>query len=145
MESMGLPKTERLVYHAPVSSRTLPGMARFFEAEWRARTQLDLARTALAVERYRLAKGRLPERLEELVPAFLERVPVDPWNGGNALSYRIKENGEFVVYSFGNNKIDQKGQEIQNWWSNGDMTFTVAPPELRDRAQVAGEGLGAGV
>ena len=137
---------QKMSYHAPVAYILMPGLARAYEAEWRIRTQFDLACTAMAVDRYRLAKGHLPERLEELVPAYLERVPTDPWNNTKTLSYRLKENGEFVVYSFGPNKTDQKGEEVKdNWWTNGDITFTVAPPELRNRPQVAGEASGAGV
>jgi hypothetical protein len=81
----------------------------------------------------------LPKRLEELVPAFLERVPTDPWNHGKALSYRVKDNGEFVVYSVGKNGTDEKGEELvkKNWWIYGDMTLTVASPEIRNRPQVA--------
>ncbi len=125
-------------YHAPLSYVLLPALERAYESEWRVRTQLDMACTALAVERHRLANGRLPGRLEELVPSFLDRVPMDPWNDGKPLSYRVKENGEFVVYSFGRNGTDQKGEEVkENWWTNGDITFTVAPVEARERPQVA--------
>ena len=119
--------TQRLRYHAPLAPMTLSSSGRWYEVEWRIRTQVDMARTALAVERYRLANGRLPQRLEELVPAFLERVPTDPWNAGKPLSYRVKENGEYVVYTVGQNRTDEKGEEMQNWWSKGDATFTVAP------------------
>ena len=132
-------------FHAPMAYILMPALGRSYEAEWRCRTMLGMAQTALAVERYRLANGRLPVRLVELVPAFLDRVPTDPWNNGKPLSYRVKENGEFVVYSFGRNETDQKGEEVKdNWWMNGDITFTVAPPEVRERPQVA-EAPAAGV
>jgi hypothetical protein len=123
---------EALSYHAPMAYILMPALGRSYEAEWRIRTQLDMARTALAVERFRLTNGRLPKGLAELAPAFLDLVPNDPWNDGKPLSYRVKENGEFVVYSFGRNKTDQKGEEVKdNWWTNGDVTFTVAPVEAR--------------
>ena len=38
---------------------------------------LDEARTACAIERFRLAQGRLPTELGELVPAYLKELPAD--------------------------------------------------------------------
>jgi len=111
----------------------MPALSRIHEAEWRIRTQLDLARTAVAVERYRLAHGRLPGQLDKLVPAFLDDVPRDPWNEWRPLSYRIKDNDEFVVYSYSRDQEDDHGEvdPKRNWWNEGDITFTVLPPELR--------------
>ena len=40
-----------------------------------------MARTALAIQRYRLATGRLPASLEELVPRYIKDVPIDPFDG----------------------------------------------------------------
>ena len=120
----------------------LPAMSRSYEAEWRCRIRLDLARTAVAVERFRLAQGRLPNRLGELVPAYLEQIPRDLYNRGLPLSYRIKDNGEFVVYSFGRNRKDDGGEADLvpgKARRDGDVTFTVAPPEFRNRPQVAPE------
>ncbi len=127
-----------LAFRTPLVNALMPAFDRVFASELRIRTQLDLARTALAVERFRLANLRLPEELEEVVPAFLDRVPADPWNGGKPLSYRVKENGEFVVYSYGKNKTDEKGEEMKDWWDKGDITFTVAPVAVRLQPQVAG-------
>ncbi len=50
-----------------------------FEA--RSRAQLLAARAAIAVERYRLARGVMPAALADLVPAYLPEVPMDPFNG----------------------------------------------------------------
>jgi hypothetical protein len=105
------------------------------------RIQLDLALTGVAVERFRLAHGRLPRQLDELVPTLLDRVPSDPWNEGRPLSYRIRDDGEYVVYSYGRNRQDDHGEEFgpQHGWDKCDITFTVAPPEFRERPQVASE------
>ncbi len=127
-----------LAFRTPMVNALMPAFDRVFASELRIRTQLSLAQTALAVERFRLANGRLAERLEEVVPTFLDRVPTDPWNGGKHISYRVKENGEFVVYSYGKNKTDEKGEEMKDWWDKGDVTFTVAPVAAREQPQVAG-------
>ena len=131
--------TPRMQLRALLACILMPALERAYESEWRIRTQLDMARTAVAVERFRLAHGRLPTQLGDLVPAFFDRIPADPWNDGNPLSYRIKDNGEFVVYSYGMDWEDDRGEELASdqSWRDGDLTFTVAPPEIRDRPQVA--------
>ena len=67
------------------------------------------AETALAVERYRLTEDCLPQSLENLVPAYMEVVPTDPFDG-QSLKYRTLEKG-FVVYSVGEDLTDQGGAE----------------------------------
>ncbi|TSA53855.1 MAG: hypothetical protein D4R45_04950, partial [Planctomycetaceae bacterium] len=67
------------------------------------------AQTSLAVERYRLAEGRLPQSLNNLVPAYIEAVPADPYDG-HPLKYRTLETG-FVVYSIGDDRSDDGGAE----------------------------------
>jgi hypothetical protein len=42
--------------------------AQFFAA---TQSQLDLAACACALERYRLAQGHLPQRLDDLIPRYL--------------------------------------------------------------------------
>jgi len=64
---------------------------------------------ALAVERYRLAEGRLPKSLDDLVPAYIEAVLLDPCNG-RPLKYRILQPG-FVVYGVGDDLGDNGGAE----------------------------------
>ena len=47
---------------------------------------LRCAATACAVERYRLKRGKLPKDLNALVPEFMDKVPIDPFDG-KALRY----------------------------------------------------------
>jgi len=62
----------------------------------------------LAVERYRRAHGgSAPPPLDALVPAYLARVPADPFTG-KPLLYRT-EPGGYVVYSTGQNRTDEGG------------------------------------
>ena len=71
--------------------------------------ELRSAGTALAVERYRLANGRLPATLQDLVPTFIASVPVDPFDG-QALRYQQLDPG-YVVYSVGQDLADNQGEE----------------------------------
>jgi hypothetical protein len=67
------------------------------------------ARTALAVLRFHLQKGRAPERLEELVPGYIDSIPVDPFDGA---PLRYKRTGDsFAVYSIGEDMTDDGGDE----------------------------------
>jgi len=73
--------------------------------------RLATASTGLAVERYRLAHGALPETLRDLVPTYLPDVPWDPFDG-KPLRYKHLERG-YVVYSVGpdgNDEVARSGR-----------------------------------
>ena len=79
---------------------------------------VDLARTALALERCRLAQGAFPEALDTLAPQFIDKLPHDIISGqpsqgsGSAsqpLHYRRTSDGQFVLYSVGWNETDDGG------------------------------------
>jgi hypothetical protein len=86
-----------------------PAVARVTEMDCRIMSRLDGARVALAVERYRLANGKLPESLKDLVPTFLESVPIDPFDS-KPLKYKKLDPG-FVIYSIGEDRQDDGGKE----------------------------------
>ena len=69
---------------------------------------VNLARTACALERYRLAHGKYPETLDALAPQFIAKVPHDPV-GGQPLHYRPADDGQFILYSVGWNEKDDGG------------------------------------
>ena len=73
-----------------------------------AQSATDLARTAIALERYRLAHGEFPESLDALAPQFMEKIPHDVI-GGRPLHYRRTDDGQFVLYSVGWNETDDGG------------------------------------
>jgi hypothetical protein len=104
----------------------MPALLRITTMDIRNITQLHTARVGLAIERYRLAAGKLPDTLSDLVPAYLDAVPTDPFDG-NDLRYKKLKTG-FVVYSIGEDQIDDGGKERElrtkespNW----DVTFVV--------------------
>jgi hypothetical protein len=68
----------------------------------------NLARVAIALERYRLAHGEFPESLDALAPQFMEKIPHDVI-GGEPLKYRRTDDGQFVLYSVGWNETDDGG------------------------------------
>jgi hypothetical protein len=87
----------------------MPALSRCTTIDLRTAAQLRTARTGLAVQRYRLATGKLPDSLAELVPTYLDAVPKDPFDG-KELRYKKLETG-FVVYSIGEDGSDDGGKE----------------------------------
>ena len=69
---------------------------------------VDMARMACALERYRLAHGEYPEKLDALEPQFIDKLPHDIIND-QPLHYRRTDNGQFLLYSVGLNKKDDGG------------------------------------
>jgi hypothetical protein len=69
----------------------------------------DLARVAIALERFRLAQGEYPGSLDALEPRFIEKLPQDIING-EPLHYRRSFDGKFLLYSVGWNETDDDGQ-----------------------------------
>ena len=74
----------------------------------RAQSGVDLARIACALERYHLARGIYPEKLNELSPQFIKSIPYDV-TVGQPLHYHRTEDGRFMLYSVGWNKKDDGG------------------------------------
>jgi hypothetical protein len=74
---------------------------------------VDLARTAIALERCRLARGAFPDSLDALAPQFIAKVPHDVI-GGEPLKYRREADGAFVLYSVGWNEKDDDGEAAFN-------------------------------
>ena len=74
-----------------------------------ARTRTDATLTALGVESFRRATGRLPATLDELVPGELPGLPADPMMPGGTLLYRVDADRVFTIYSRGADGDDDGG------------------------------------
>jgi hypothetical protein len=81
----------------------------------------ECARTAVAMTRYRLDHRSSPARLNDLVPAYLDAVPTDPFDG-HPLRLSIR-NDRCVIYSVGPDRVDDGGVEMVN--GKGDVIFTL--------------------
>jgi hypothetical protein len=101
-----------------------------------SQTANNLALVACALERYRMAQGQYPEKLEDLVPDKLAHLPFDVVNG-MPLRYRTKLDGTFILYSVGwNNKDDDgmitdrdvKGFPIED---KGDWVWQYTTPNIQ--------------
>ena len=76
---------------------------------------LRCARTACAVERFRKKYGKLPEKLNQLVPEFMSQIPTDPFNG-KKLGYHNKSfKVEYKIPEMPKNKkIDKSENNIES-------------------------------
>src|SRR3989338_2015813 len=90
----------------------MPGYNRQIVYYYNSVSRLNLLIAAVAVRCYEIEKGKMLENLQELVPAYLEKIPEDPFDNFKPLKYVKKENG-WIVYSFGPDKQDDfAGVEI---------------------------------
>ncbi len=111
-----------------LSATFLPAVGMVLTREAQSLVRVRAAEAALAVERFRLAEGRLPESLAQLSPRFLPSVPTDPFDGA-PLKYRRLATG-YVVYSVDRDLHDDAGREKPANWTAADtnsydLTFTV--------------------
>jgi hypothetical protein len=91
----------------PLVARQLAWNAKLSERYRTCRAELRCAIVALAAERFRRRHNRWPERLDELTPDLLAKVPEDPFSGG-PLHYKRLADG-VVIYSLGPNGQDDDG------------------------------------
>jgi tetratricopeptide (TPR) repeat protein len=73
-----------------------------------AQAIVNLSRTSCALERYRLAQGNYPAKLDALVPQYIDQVPHDPVDG-QPLRYHVTDEDHFLLYSIGWNERDDGG------------------------------------
>jgi len=92
------------------------------------RAILELLRTRVALERYRLDHGAWPPDLAALVPGYLDSEPLDPIDG-NPLRYQPVHR---VLYSIGDNLIDEGGVSAAGRGSLGSHAEIVIDLEPVD-------------
>jgi hypothetical protein len=126
---------------SPVCGPTLESMERSY-LHWlvRAESQRRLLVTAIALQRYCLRHGKHPPDLKSLVPEFLAEVPLDRIDG-QPLRYQLKPDGSFLLYSIGEDAVDQGGdatpakrdEKPRNW--NGRDWVWPAPASAEEVAE----------
>ena len=80
---------------------------------------------AVAVERFRLAEGRIPDTAADVVPRFLPAVPLDV--DGQPLRFQ-KKGDSFLIYSVGDDGVDSwhgTPPEPPDWPQFGDADWLL--------------------
>ena len=101
-----------------ISGMLLPALSKGAQKEALLAAQLRCARAALAIERFRLKNGRLPEP-KELVPEYLAEWPKDTVDG-EPLDYEKQTKG-YVLTSLGASELKNKGKKT----NLTDVAFSV--------------------
>ncbi|HWI57647.1 MAG TPA: hypothetical protein VNZ22_10505 [Bacillota bacterium] len=99
----------------------------------------ELTITAVALKRYQLRYGQYPGELSALVPEFLMALPRDPADG-QPLRYHLKPDATFLLYSVGEDGLDDGGDASQTdksegvrWQKGRDLVWPqpATPEEVR--------------
>ncbi len=87
----------------------MPIMRGRFDSIFQAKADYEAVITILALERWKLDKGKYPENLDELVENdYITAIPMDPYSD-EAIVYKMTEDG-FTLYSVGPDFNDDSGQ-----------------------------------
>jgi hypothetical protein len=76
---------------------------------YKTQTVAQIMAAAVAIKRYRSLHGHLPERLDNLVPEFIDQVPIDFYTQ-SPLIYTVNHH-VMQLYSAGENEIPEGGYE----------------------------------
>jgi hypothetical protein len=103
----------------------LPALGNVVMKSAAAQTAYNQAAIACALERYHLANGQFPEKLEALEPHFISPLPHDVLTG-EPYKYRLMDDGRFVLYSLGWDEKDDGGVPGRNLFDDkqGDWVWT---------------------
>jgi hypothetical protein len=89
--------------------------------------------TAIALKRFQLQHGKLPETLDALAPEFFQAVPIDPF-AGKPLRYHPNVDGTYLLYSIGEDGKDDGGDPTNTasgssnfYWQNNRALDWVWP------------------
>ncbi len=97
--------------HSPynrLAAMLAPATGKAIDKTVRTQTIAQMAVVAFALERYHIKHGAFPEKLDNLVPAFLPAAPLDPMNN-RIFHYRRTDDGWFQLYSVGLDGQDDGG------------------------------------
>jgi hypothetical protein len=113
-----------------LTSATRPNLLQACRTAVRRDTERRLTILNIAIKRYELKYGGLPEKLDSLVPEIIASLPLDPMSG-KAFGYRVDGQRAFVLYSVGLDGIDNGGDASgpgPNWglWTGPDAVWPSA-------------------
>jgi len=131
--------TSSALNHTVFAGLLLPALGNISMKAATAQTSTDHAALACALERYRLANGSFPEKLDALVPQFIAQLPNDLVTG-EPYKYRRTDNGQFILYSVGWNEKDDGGTPGERLYDQrqGDWIWdypSARTPELQPAAK----------
>ena len=113
IEALVLPYAQKIGprYTFTIFARMLaPTFTSATEQAARSQAQVRVTLTSLMLRQYVLDRNSLPASLDVLVPAYLEKIPLDPFTG-KPLLYKRADTG-CLIYSTGADRADNGGTEF---------------------------------
>jgi hypothetical protein len=125
LSSLGITNAGEAFFHAlkiPDFSDEFGGfaMGNVVQRIIRTETGCRIVVTAIALKRFQLKHGKLPETLGELMPELFPSVPIDPYDG-KPLQYHPNADGSYLLYSIGDNGKDDGGDPTNT--ASGSSSF----------------------
>ena len=113
----------------PISRIMISPFKRWIVTHNRATAQGRTATTAIAVKRYHNHTGQFPTQLTDLVPKYLDAIPIDPFDG-QPLRYQLSQDDkQATIYSVGNDLADNHGTRLnlenRPYKDGTDIVFVV--------------------
>ena len=99
---------------------------------WNERSRQAALEVTLAAQMFLRDKGEFPESLDQLVPEYLEAVPLDPCDlNGGRLRYRRDDPNKAIVWSIGRDGNDDGGEVVVQNGVSADVGFVLKEGELK--------------
>ncbi|MEP6755243.1 MAG: hypothetical protein ABJA67_07070 [Chthonomonadales bacterium] len=74
-----------------------------------ARSSVELLRLEVALQNYKLEHNKFPATLAQVAPSYMPSVPLDPLAGEKPYKYRVKSDGNYLLYGAGPDMKDYGG------------------------------------
>jgi len=102
-------KWESLPWYHRLTGLLLTHFDSVFLKEATLEAMMLTTKAGLACKIYKKQRDHYPEKLEALVPEFLDELPIDPFTG-KPLIFRLQVDGGIIIYSVGSNEKDDGGR-----------------------------------
>jgi hypothetical protein len=121
------------LFYRPLTKLAMPSIEGSLNKTFNTMAGFGMINASAAIERHRLATGKLPQNLEALIPVYLDTMPLDPVDG-KPLRYVIKNENDYLLYSIGWNETDDGGVATKNR-DQGDWVWPSCPGlvEVREK------------
>jgi len=106
-----------------LTPKMAPAIGRYPDRAAEGDAKHRLSQLAVAVAIFHAQTGVLPESLEKLVPAYIEAIPLDPFDG-KPLRMIGPKDARLTLYSIGPDLKDDGGKVMTND-RIGDMVFSL--------------------
>jgi hypothetical protein len=104
-----------------LSSILIPALSGSFETCAKVEASDACTQVAVAMTRYRIDHGTLPAHLTDLLPGYLDAIPLDPFDG-QPLRLAIRDN-QWIIYSVGPKLNDDGGKTSPG--NQGNVVFVL--------------------